>query len=39
MQDELIDIVNDIKNGISYTVEGWEDVYPTDKDILEYAGA
>ena len=36
-KEELAEVVNDIKNGESYTVFGWEDVYPTDKDILKYA--
>lgn len=34
---ELYAIVNEIKSGNSYTVDGWEDVYPTDNDILNYA--
>lgn len=38
-KEELITIVNEIRNGISYTVEGWEDTYPTDVDILNYAKA
>ncbi len=36
-REELSDIVRDIKGGESYTVNGWEDTYPTDNDILEYA--
>lgn len=36
-KEELSGIVNDIKNGESYTVSGWEDTYPTDNDILKYA--
>ena len=36
-KEELAGIVNDIKNGESYTVSGWEDTYPTDNDILKYA--
>lgn len=36
-KEELSGIVNDIKSGESYTVSGWEDVYPTDNDILKYA--
>lgn len=36
-KEELTEIVNDIKKGESYTVIGWEDVYPTDQDILSYA--
>lgn len=36
-QEELSVIVNDIHSGVSYTVEGWEDTYPTDEDILNYA--
>lgn len=36
-KEELVEIVDDIKKGESYTVIGWEDVYPTDKDILKYA--
>ena len=36
-EDELSGLVNDIKNGESYTIVGWEDTYPTDKDILDYA--
>lgn len=35
--EELSGIVAGIRNGESYTVNGWEDVYPTDKDILDYA--
>lgn len=35
--EELTRIVNDIMNGESYTVSGWEDIYPTDDDILKYA--
>ena len=35
--EELRGIVNDIKKGESYTLLGWEDVYPTDGDILKYA--
>ncbi len=35
--EELRGIVNDIQNGESYTVSGWEDTYPTDDDILKYA--
>lgn len=37
-REELTGIVNDINNGKSYTVFGWEDTYPTDEDILKYAG-
>ena len=36
-REELTGIVDDIRNGNSYTVIGWEDVYPTDKQILDYA--
>lgn len=36
-QEELAIILNDIHSGISYTVEDWEDIYPTDEDILKYA--
>lgn len=36
---ELIELVNDIKNGNSYTIVGWEDTYPTDCEILEYAAS
>ena len=36
-KEELTGIVGDIKNGESYTVLGWEDIYPTDDDILKYA--
>ena len=36
-KEELAGVINDIQNGESYTVAGWEDIYPTDKDILEYA--
>lgn len=36
-KDELSGLVSDIRNGESYTVADWEDVYPTDNDILEYA--
>lgn len=36
-KEELIGIVNDIMSGESYTVSGWEDIYPTDNDILKYA--
>ncbi|MBQ2886478.1 MAG: hypothetical protein IJE43_22390 [Alphaproteobacteria bacterium] len=36
-RQELSEIVNDIKNGNSYTVIGWEDTYPTDADILAHA--
>lgn len=36
-KEELREIVNDIKNGENYTVSGWEDIYPTDYDILKYA--
>ena len=35
--EELAGIVSDIRIGESYTVVGWEDIHPTDKDILEYA--
>lgn len=35
-KEELQEVVNDIKYGVSYTVGGWEDVYPTDSDILRY---
>ncbi len=35
--EELSEIVRDIKGGESGTVSGWEDTYPTDKDILDYA--
>ena len=35
--EELTEIVNDIKNGKSYTVLGWEDTYLTYDDILKYA--
>lgn len=35
--EELRGIVNDIKNGESYTVLGWENTYPTDDEILKYA--
>lgn len=36
-KEELSGIVNDIENGESYTVSGWEETYPTDDDILKYA--
>ncbi len=36
-REELVGIVNDIKNGESYTVLGWEDAYPTDNDISNYS--
>ena len=36
-QEELQNIINDINNGISYTVKGWEDTYPTDSEIISYA--
>lgn len=36
-KEELCGIVDDIRHGNSYTVIGWEDVYPTDKQILDYA--
>ena len=36
-REELSGIVNDIKNGNSYTVIGWEDTYPTDNQIIDYA--
>jgi hypothetical protein len=36
-REELTEIVNNIKNGESYTVLGWEDTYPTNDDILKYA--
>lgn len=36
-KEELDEIVNNIKNGDSYTVNGWEDTYPTNEDILNYA--
>lgn len=36
-REELTGIVEDIRNENSYTVIGWEDVYPTDKQILDYA--
>ena len=36
-REELYGIVNDIKNGNSYTVIGWEDTYPTDNQIIDYA--
>lgn len=35
--EELAGIVDGIKNGESYTVLGWEDIYPTDDGILKYA--
>ena len=35
--EELTGIVNDIKNGESYAVSGWEDTYQIDDDILKYA--
>lgn len=35
-KEELEMLQNDINNGISYTVAGWEDVYPTDDEILDY---
>lgn len=36
-REELTGVVNDIINGESYTILGWEDTYPTDTDILKYA--
>lgn len=36
-KEELAGIVNDIMNGESNTVSGWEDTYPIDNDILKYA--
>lgn len=35
--EELAGILNDINNGESYTVVGWENIYPTDVDIIKYA--
>lgn len=35
-KEELAILQNDINNGISYNVVGWEDVYPTDNEILDY---
>jgi hypothetical protein len=36
--EELLNLVTDINNGTSYTVDGYEDIYPTDEEILDYAG-
>lgn len=36
-KEELSNLIEDINNGISYTVNGYEDIYPTDEEILEFA--
>lgn len=35
-KEEVQGIVFDIKNSKSYTVQGWEDYYATDADIIKY---